>query len=235
VSSLTLVRHGQALFQSDDYDRLSVLGRRQARLLAEYWLAQGTAFDALYSGPLRRQRETAEEIAAAFERADIALPDVEVVDEWREFDGVPLTSEWPQELAREHSEVAVAMRTDRADPEFPKRFQAAFEVVMRRCIGGELGVPGTESWQQFQQRVVDSLEAVIERHPRGQRVAVVSSGGPIAVAVGHVLGVNAATTLELNWVIRNASVSEVLYSGDRINLGSFNATPHLPPELVTSR
>ena len=33
--------------------------------------------------------------------------------------------------------------------------------------------------------------------------------------------------IELNWRIRNCSLTEFLFSGDRVSLDAFNATPHL--------
>src|SRR5690606_40460973 len=38
---ILLVRHAQASFGTDDYDRLSELGRQQARWLGEYFAARG--------------------------------------------------------------------------------------------------------------------------------------------------------------------------------------------------
>src|SRR3984893_14433603 len=37
---ITLVRHGQASFLKEDYDKLSELGELQARTLGEYWVAR---------------------------------------------------------------------------------------------------------------------------------------------------------------------------------------------------
>ena len=51
VSLLYLVRHGQASFFAEDYDRLSPLGELQARRLGEFFAARGVRFDAAYSGP----------------------------------------------------------------------------------------------------------------------------------------------------------------------------------------
>ena len=74
VSVLTLVRHAQASFFPEDYDRLSPLGEQQARLLGEFWVRQGMRFDEVYSGPRLRQRQTAEMAGAACRagRADLA-------------------------------------------------------------------------------------------------------------------------------------------------------------------
>jgi broad specificity phosphatase PhoE len=59
MAIIYLIRHGQASFGAEDYDRLSELGRRQSQVLGEYFRGAGVVFDAVYSGDLLRQRETA--------------------------------------------------------------------------------------------------------------------------------------------------------------------------------
>ncbi|MEM7685167.1 MAG: phosphoglycerate mutase family protein [Pseudomonadota bacterium] len=63
---LWLVRHGQAAFASDDYDRLTDLGWQQARWLGEHLRGMEVGFDRIASGTLRRQRETAEAVSGGF-------------------------------------------------------------------------------------------------------------------------------------------------------------------------
>ena len=59
MATIYLIRHGQASFGADDYDKLSDLGCRQARVVGEYLRDCQITFDAVYSGDLLRQRETA--------------------------------------------------------------------------------------------------------------------------------------------------------------------------------
>ena len=58
MGQLYLVRHGQASLGADDYDQLSPLGARQAQRLGEHWRAQGLRFDAVFTGTLKRHRQT---------------------------------------------------------------------------------------------------------------------------------------------------------------------------------
>jgi broad specificity phosphatase PhoE len=58
-------------------------------------------------------------------------------------------------------------------------------------------------------------------------VLVVSSGGPIATAVGHVLQTPAEVTIELNMRIRNTAVCEIHYTPKRLSLLSHNTINHL--------
>ena len=71
MGEVVLVRHGQASFGAEDYDRLSPLGHQQSAWLGEYFVAHGMAFDTVWRGQLRRHRETAEGIATA-----MALPGI---------------------------------------------------------------------------------------------------------------------------------------------------------------
>lgn len=57
MSTLLLVRHGQARLFSDNYDRLSDLGLSQAEALADFWLERGIRPDSVFSGSMIRQRQ----------------------------------------------------------------------------------------------------------------------------------------------------------------------------------
>ena len=60
MASIYVIRHGQASFGSENYDKLSDLGCRQAEVLGHYLRDCNIHFDAVYSGDLQRQRKTAE-------------------------------------------------------------------------------------------------------------------------------------------------------------------------------
>ena len=54
MSEVYVVRHGQAAFGTDDYDRLTEVGWEQSRLLGEYCHGRDLHFDAVYTGSMRR-------------------------------------------------------------------------------------------------------------------------------------------------------------------------------------
>jgi broad specificity phosphatase PhoE len=231
MSSLILVRHGQASFFSEDYDRLSEKGRLQSRQLAEHWRRTGARFDAVYTGSLERQQDTAAEVFELLGGSELGFPEARVMREWNEYeDSLVSAGSIERIVERDLDSVEAADRDAVA-----KRFQKAFEILMREWVAGEHMVDGGESWLDFKQRVVRGLNRVTDAHPRGARVAVFSSGGAISVAIGHVLGVDDQTILELNWTMRNCAVSELLYNRDKMSLSGFNSVAHLEPDLITYR
>jgi broad specificity phosphatase PhoE len=58
-------------------------------------------------------------------------------------------------------------------------------------------------------------------------VLLVSSGGPISTAVGHILGCSPEATIELNLRIRNSSVTEFAFTPKRHVLMTYNTLAHL--------
>jgi broad specificity phosphatase PhoE len=85
---------------------------------------------------------------------------------------------------------------------------------------------GVESWSVFRDRVADAIRRIMEG-PSNRRVAVFTSGGPIGFAVHYALKAPDQSFLDLNWRVRNCSVSEFVFDRRRFTLDYFNAIPHL--------
>ena len=49
MSELILVRHGQASFGAESYDKLSDKGVEQVKILSQHWQALGERFDHILS------------------------------------------------------------------------------------------------------------------------------------------------------------------------------------------
>jgi broad specificity phosphatase PhoE len=236
MSNLILVRHGQASFLEGDYDRLSSLGETQSRMLGEHWVRHRVQFDAVFTGPRLRQIRTAELVADAYAAAALKWPVAEILPELNEYDAdsimralLPrLCDRAPRvkELAEVHES---SVGTERY-----RSFQNVFEVVMKAWIKGEAEAPGVESWSEYCQRVRSGIERIRAGEAKGRRLVAFTSGGPIAVTAQLALGTSDETTLELNWQLRNCSLTEFAFSGARFSLNSFNALPHLPDDSLRS-
>ena len=84
---------------------------------------------------------------------------------------------------------------------------------------------GMPTYVNFVHGVTSALDHV--RSNFGGDVLIVSSGGPISTAVGHILGVPPESTIELNLRIRNSAVTELNFNPKRCQLHTFNTLPHL--------
>lgn len=62
MAEITLVRHGQASFGSENYDQLSELGIQQSIWLGEHLKRLNYSFDRVVMGTMARHRQTAEGI-----------------------------------------------------------------------------------------------------------------------------------------------------------------------------
>lgn len=236
---LVLVRHGQARSFENDGDRLSPLGEEQARALAKFWIRQGVNFDEVYSGALVRQRRTAEIAGESFVQSDLDWPQLQTLPELNEYDSIGIINNLIPSLAERDAAfraLAEAFERNRDAPERNRHFQKMFEAVTSVWLGGEFEVEGVESWRSFQSRVRAAIKRIISAEGHGRHVAVFTSGGVIGLAVQNVLNAPERSALEINWRVRNCSLTEFTFSRDRMSLDSFNAIPHLDdPALRTYR
>lgn len=240
MSLLTLVRHGQASFGAADYDRLSEVGHEQSKRLAEHWISQGIAFNDVITGPRKRQQDTAHAIGACFAARSLPWPHVRVDPDFDEFDLSGIFRQLAPSLASASAEFHAALSNyerSKGAPDEQRGFQRMFELLMQHWIGmrHDAGM-AIEDWPAFCARVQRALDRIRSHPARGRRVAVVTSGGVIGTVMRLSLGTPDAMALELSYRLRNASLTEIIYSQDRWTVDAFNATPHLSdPALWTFR
>ncbi|HSN79109.1 MAG TPA: histidine phosphatase family protein [Rhodoferax sp.] len=210
MGTLYLVRHGQASFGADDYDQLSDLGARQSAQLGRHFAGKGITFDAVLSGTLRRHTQTLTGISEGLGRP---LPAVQ----------------WPG-LNEYNSDAVIAAihpePLDRAPTQdnYRKHFRLLRTGLLQWMLGNTRP-QGMPVWQVFGQQVVEVLDHV--RLSQAERVLLVSSGGPIACAIGHVLSTPPEATVELNMRLRNTAVTEFAFGPKRHTLLTYNTLPHL--------
>ena len=209
---LTLVRHGQASFGATDYDQLSPLGQRQCRRLGDYLRTKGRRFDAVITGTLRRQVQSYDAIAAGLGAAQEPLR----LAGLNEYDSAAvIAAVHPQPLAK---------------PDTPELYRHHFRLLrqgLTAWMAGTAQPVGMPRYAEFVAGVAAALDQVRRLSAGGGDVLMVSSGGPIATAVGQVLGTAPEVTIELNMRIRNSAVTEFVITPKRHLLLSFNNLPHL--------
>lgn len=203
ATELWLVRHGQAAFDSDDYDQLTDLGWQQARWLGGHVAALGSEFARVASGTLRRQRETAAAIAESLEASPEVIPGFEEYDANALMRNAGFQDRDPSLSRSEHFRRLRGVLLDWADGK----------------------VEGAESWAAFNARVKNAVEEAVS--DGDGRVLVASSGGAIALALAQVMDLSPAQMIDFNLQARNTGISRLVFAKRRVYVNMINAVPHL--------
>jgi len=203
MGEIILVRHGQAnsaATNEADYDKLSDLGHQQAAWLGDWIRSHDGPFDHVYSGSLRRQRETV---------AGMGYTDVTVDPRLNEIAYYDLTAEM------EANDLA-APRESKDD------FVTHFPATLTAWRDGH--ITGAETYDNYGDRVRGMLNDAAQP---GRRILCVSSGGIIARAVAHILDLDIPKMAQVALPIVNTSVHRIFVRDHGLMLGTFNSTPHL--------
>lgn len=206
MAELLVIRHGQASFGADDYDRLSDVGREQSRLAGDVLRETGWVPDRLVTGTLLRQKDTL--TAMGFGEAPEEHAGL------NEYDFHDLLH------VRFNGDVPDAVRGERKT-----HFRTLRDTILDWQDGGCIGAK--ETWAEFETRVAAARAFATDTDAR--RVLVISSGGPIGQLVATTLNAPKNMMMELNLQVKNSSMTRFVFSGQRFFLHQFNATPHLDP------
>lgn len=213
MTQLLLVRHGQASFGGNNYDVLSAKGAQQTALTGEHLRRIGSQFDAVYTGRMARQQDSARHAAFSDYTVDPAF------DEY-DFEGI-LRAYLPV-VVRNNPGLSLSRDQLFGDP---RAFQAVFELAIGYWLAGSDGDQPVESWQHFKARVLAGLQGIAQAERK--TVAVFTSGGVIAVAAQAALGLSNEMTFKLNWRIANASLHRFKQGRSGLSLIGFNDIAHL--------
>lgn len=208
MSAILLVRHAQASLGSDDYDRLSLHGVRQATVMGMSLVRSGTAPSLVLHGDLRRHRETAL-------YAGLTGGVVEPV--WNEFDHVQVL-----DGAARSGELA-----EGRDP------LESWSMAKRRWADGDHDDDYEVTYASFSARVYEALAAAARDLGKGDVVVVITSAGVIAALAARLLGAGAETWHALQNVVVNTGITKVSASPRGLTLLTFNEHPHVAPADVT--
>lgn len=215
MSQVMLVRHGQAQTGAQDeasYDALSPLGFQQARWLGDYIAGSCHVPTRIISGTMRRQQETAGEIAEALgmERTqDARLNEIN------------------------YFALAESMQDNHAVelPQTRAEFLLHMPQTMAAWRDGSISCPN-ESFADYEGRVL----AMLEEAEKQDGTMLVTSGGIIGMAMRYILGLELDSFSHVLLQTNNASLHRYEVELGQRRLMSFNGTPHLDsPERVHAR
>lgn len=236
MSEIYFIRHGQASFGEENYDRLSPLGIRQAKCLAKHMANTGKIFDGVYYGEMERQQNTAREFINHYTGEGLKVATPVVADAFNEYDSFTVWQALISEMLEDDPSHAKDLEKLPGDQ---KAFQRIFAPLMTRWITGNYKAREIPRWDDFKQRVRQGVEKIAAYHGAKQRLVVFTSGGPISVVMQMTLGLSDQKALEISWQVLNASITRIKYNRKGVMLAGFNEVTHLELEgdesLITYR
>ena len=207
MSTLTLVRHGQAnsaATTEEDYDRLSDIGHQQAQYLGDHFRYIDAEFDAIFAGSLHRQQDTAQALKHS------CKTDIRTDKRLNEIEYYTLTQQLVDQFGM-----------NRPTGEFGpvKHFHKLYDL----WSANEITNP-PETYETYETRVGDMLEDM--RHS-GPNVLAVTSGGIIAMAIKLALGLDNIGLVKCLLAGMNTGITKLQYINGSFGLLQMNALPHL--------
>ncbi len=201
LATLYLVRHAetdlnaQKVFQGHLDPELSPLGREQAKRLAER--LKGVKIDAFYSSDLLRAYQTASAIAAKHRQGVMKLKELRGIDcgEWM--------GKSVEEIEEAYPEMLITWRFQ------PHRHQ----------------MPGGESVEEVQQRVIDAWAGILEKE-RGEGICMVTHAIPVKSLMCYFMD----DDLSLLWFTPwqgNGALNIIDFDGERYQVTLAGDTDHL--------
>jgi broad specificity phosphatase PhoE len=225
MSRVYLVRHGQAAFGAPDYDRLTENGKAQCRQLARHWRTIGRRVDVVYTGALRRQRESAEAFLAAAAEQGGPCFELQTLQGIEEYDHLALLA------AHDAMGGAADATGDR------RAFHHRLSFALRAWAAGELR--GVEPFGIFRDRCGAALATLMRATGRGRTAVLFGSAGSLAAAMQPALGMADWDLLRLKMTFFNTGVSSLLFNGETITIEALNSVSHLErpafTQLITHR
>jgi probable phosphoglycerate mutase len=208
ASQLLLVRHGASapfrvgedftLVDGHGDPPLDPIGHQQAERVAERLASEN--IDAIYVSSLQRTVQTAAPLVSRLGIEPIVEPDLREV----------LLGEWEGGMFRKHvaegHPIAIQMMTEQR-----------WDVI-----------PGAESSETFETRIVSAVERIADRHV-DEFVVVFTHGAVIAQLLSHATGAR-----RFSFISDNASISHLVVHEGRWMVRRYNDTTHLHAAFTTA-
>lgn len=239
MTTILLARHGQASFGQQNYDQLSELGGLQASLLGQHYATTQRRIDAIFTGSLSRQQDSARYFWEAYQPSvaaslalpalDLTAPDSYLIESFNEFNHKDVFIKSNPAFTNQE-----AIASEIAKAEVPKqRLAELFDLAMQRWHAGDNDEDYLESWPQFNVRAQQALEQVRQQVSQlthlesDSTVLVFTSGGVIAAITAQLLRQGSQTAYQLNRSLVNTGVTAITVRDQVPQLLSLNEYSHL--------
>ena len=169
MGRLLLIRHAQASFLEQNYDKLSEIGETQALRLGQYWVRKKMVFQHVFTGPRVRQKDTARIVATVHRDGGVPFPEPVMIKEFDEYHadlvlehGLPRLLECNDEARELHR----AFQDSSSPTQRLVNFEKMFQLLITKWVEGEVMLPSVESWAEFCDRVDRGLSQCMSANGR---------------------------------------------------------------------
>lgn len=230
MTTIYLVRHGQASFGKTNYDELSENGEAQAKLLGQYFKSLFTEQPYIISGSMKRHQQTTQiSLEQCFPQASYKTDSL-----WNEFNHQQVFALYEPKFSQPE-----VLKQDVFKEVDPRAYLAQiFDKAIARWADEAFHHEYDESWMTFQTRIEQALQNLCAElaDKQGSEVVVFTSGGVISVVIGKLLELSVQRTFALSWSIANTSITTLKLVNGELQLLSLNEHQFIKsqqPDLLT--
>jgi broad specificity phosphatase PhoE len=225
MSTIHIIRHGQASFGAQNYDQLSPIGYEQAAILGNHIKQLNLEIQDVVIGKMKRHAQTAEGSLAKTSFSNLPIVD----GLWNEYNHVEILSRYRPEYA----DIDFIKNEILQLPQPMVAFQKIFEAAMKRWTSGNFSSEYEESWEEMKDRTLIGLNKIKERLEPNKDVLVYTSAGTISALLSKLLNLSVEEAFKIQWKIPNCSISSIKIEENNILVKGiheshfFETHPHL--------
>ena len=212
MTTIYLVRHGQASFGKEDYDNLSEIGLKQAFLLGQYFKTLNLNFDKIFVGTLKRQIQTYKQIIKSYDT---------VID----YESTPLLNEY------DVKSVLMGFVNGRSLTKDELHDKKTHFNLLRNAVTAwsenKVFNDISETWNEFDVRAQKFLNIINKNKYKSKSILVVSSGGTISMILKQILSLPSSQFVNFHFQIFNSSLTKIIINEFGMSLSLFNSIAHL--------
>lgn len=229
MSTVYIIRHGQASFGAQNYDQLSPTGFQQASFLGDHLNRLNLDIQDVVIGKMKRHAQTAENSLEKINFSDLPIVD----GLWNEYNHVEILSRYRPEYADIEFIKNELLRL----PQPMVAFQKIFEAAMMRWASGNFSSEYEESWDEMKERTLIGFNTIKERLEPNKAALVFTSAGAISALLSKLLNLSIEEAFQLQWKIPNCSISSIKIEENNITVKSLHESHFFEqhPHLLTYR
>lgn len=239
MSYLFFVRHGQGTLDGGQYDQLSELGRIQAGMLGKIWVERGFTIDYVCSGTQNRHCQTAELVAAEYQRAGLDFPEIRTDKRFNEIDSLDILEKLLALLLKNDSHFEglverTRMAMKKNTPDKIELFDRCMKIVMDTWINNRFPEFDGMTWEDYCRTVLDT-KSEFDTYKGDDRIAIFTSGNPIGIYIKATLDLSNAKALEVVGNLYNSNVTSIFLNNGQMALKGLNDVSHLAADQITQK